>query len=166
MAENIEDMTVREAWHPYQRECGFLSQAKVEGIEQKFRENLDTKRTFWIKTQLLKDDDPEEDDIAEYEMHIPLNSSIGQIKKDIRVQEGAEEDEKFSLIYRGEPLSEDKNLSDYMELLDKEMKKWPFPYCGVLWISYEHFESKKTKQDHYFVDDSAAKNLLQQYQDV
>ena len=27
-------MTAREAWHPYQRECGFLSQAKVEGIEQ------------------------------------------------------------------------------------------------------------------------------------
>ena len=45
MSENIENMTVREAWHPYQRECGFKSQKKVEECKQ-FDETMSGGKNF------------------------------------------------------------------------------------------------------------------------
>jgi hypothetical protein len=167
--ENIEDMTVREAWHPYQRECGFKSQIKVETIEENFRKNLDAKVTFWIKTQLLKDEDPAEDDFPEYELNVTVDADVTEIKNTIRTQEGMESDEKFSLIFRGKVLKDGKKLLDYEELVDKEMQKWPRPYAGTLWVSYEHFEPPERSvkvTNKYFADDSAAKNLLQSYRDI
>ena len=167
--ENIEDMTVREAWHPYQRECGFKSQAKVETIESKFKENLDSRVVFWVKTQLLKDEDPAEDDFPEYELTIKVDSEITEIKNIIRSQEGMDDNEKFSLVFRGKVLKDGKKLLDYEDIIDKELHKWPRPYAGVLWVSYEHFElpEKSIKRTNkYFEDDSAAKNLLQTYTDI
>jgi len=170
MSENIENMTVREAWHPYQRECGFTSQKKVEETEEKYRQNLDTQIKFWIKTQLLADEDPVEDDIPEYDLTCKLDEPIANIKKRIREQEGMEDDEKCVLIYKTIVLRDKKTLADYKELIEKERKNWANPYGGVIWICLEYFDfeknSEKTKKQKYFVDDSAAKNLLASYNDI
>ena len=158
MAENIEDMTVREAWHPYQRECGFKSQIKVEETEEKYRQNLDTQIKFWIKTQLLADEDPAEDDIPEYELTLKIDEPIVDV------------DEKFALVYKSVVLREGKSLADYMDIISKERKNWPKPYGGVIWICLEYFDHEKNRQNlkrqKYFVDDSAAKNLLASYNDI
>ena len=170
MAENIEDMTVREAWHPYQRECGFKSQIKVEETEEKYRQNLDTQIKFWIKTQLLADEDPAEDDIPEYDLTLKIDEPIVDIKKKIREQEGMDVDEKFALVYKSVVLREGKSLADYMDIISKERKNWPKPYGGVIWICLEYFDHDKNRQNlkrqKYFVDDSAAKNLLASYNDI
>ena len=81
-----------------------------------------------------------------------------------------EDDEKCVLIYKTIVLRDKKTLADYKELIEKERKNWANPYGGVIWICLEYFDfeknSEKTKKQKYFVDDSAAKNLLASYNDI
>ena len=153
--------TVREAWHPYQRVCGFESQIKVENLEQKFRDTLDTRATFWVKNQLAEDED-EEDDVPEYEMTFSLRSTVEEVKEKIREAEGMEPTEPLKLIYADTMMKDGDTLLLHDTLIEKQRKKFPPPYAGVLWIAAPGhiLPSSSKKARSYYKNEDAAKMIF------
>mgnify|MGYP006108591597 CR=1 FL=1 len=158
-----DQLVDRTAWHPYQHACGFESLGKVEEIEGKFRLNLDSQLTFYIKAEPNRDDGPE-DDISEYELTFRHDAPVLDILTAVREQEGIDENEELFLIYADVTLNEGKTLASYRELINKELNTWAKPYAGVLWIAAEgHIPPKTgkfTKSEGYYENESVAKNIF------
>tara|TARA_B100000795_G_C22619695_1_gene368357 strand:+ start:163 stop:771 length:609 start_codon:yes stop_codon:yes gene_type:complete len=157
-----DQLVDRTAWHPYQHECGFESLSKVEDIESKFRLNLDSQMTFYIKAQPNNDDGPE-DDIPEYELTFRHDAPVLDILAAVREQEGIDEHEELFLIYADITLDEGKTLASYRTLIDKERNTWSKPYAGVIWIAAEGHVVEKTKYmkpQGYYQNDKVVKNIF------
>jgi hypothetical protein len=134
----------RTSWFPYQHECGFESQVKVETIEANFRLNLDSRMTFWVKSEPNRDDGPE-DDIPAYELTFRHDAPVLDVLTAVKEQEGFEETDDLYLIYCDITLDEGKTLAHYRDIIAKESKEWSFPYAGVLWVAVEGHIPPKSK---------------------
>ena len=156
----------RSAWYPYQHACGYESQARVEEIETRFRQNIDTMLTFWVKAEPEKDDTPE-DDLAPYEMKFRHNAAVIDVVSAIRQQEGIPEHEPLQVIFCDVTLDEGKTLAHYRALIEKERANWPYPFVGVLWIAVEGHRPPKDRKvgaeaEHpgYYSSTTAAANIF------
>lgn len=152
----------RTAWHPYQHACGFEAQIKVEDIEGKFRLNLDSQLTFYIKAEPNKDDGPN-DDIDAYELTFRHDTPVLDVMAAVREQEGIDETEELYLIYADVTLDEGKTLASYRALINKERETWAKPYAGIFWIAAEGHvppSDKYVKPQGYYENESVAKNIF------
>jgi hypothetical protein len=160
--QQYDQIVDRTSWHPYQHACGYESQIKIETIESKFRLNLDSQMTFWVKSEPNKDDGPA-DDIPAYELTFRHDTPVLDILTAVKEQEGFQESDDLYLIYCDVTLNEGKTLASYRDMIAKEKQQWAFPYAGVLWVAAEGHvppKDKMSKVPQYYSNESVSRNIF------
>ena len=120
----------------YQIEFNRKDQQKIEDFEKKLHEHLDDRVILYIKNAFPLEDP--EDDEPPFEMELTRQTKVEDIEKQVRKKMELKPEQQIRLVYQANQLEKGKCLNDYY--LDAEMKRWPRPYAGIIFVSENHVE--------------------------
>ena len=120
----------------YQIEFNRKDQQKIEDFEKKLHENLDDRVILYVKNAFPLEDP--EDDEPPFEMELKRQTKVEDIEKQIRKKMELTPEKQIRLVYQANQLEVGKTLDDYY--LDAEMKRWPTPYAGIIFVTENHVE--------------------------